>query len=193
MTIFFVTGNKDKFAEARAIVPDLKQFEADLPEIQSLIPQQIVDMKLDIACEYFFNSEIDVPVDETEVALVVEDISLKFHALGNLPGPLIKWFLEDLGVEGLYELTDKYQNYGAELVATLGMQKLNPRKSDYKYHPEFFRATITGEIVPPRGDKGYAWDAVFQPQGSKKTFAEMSPKEKQEFNPRVELFTQLVV
>lgn len=34
-------------------------------------------------------------------AVMVEDTSLCFNALGGLPGPYIKWFLEKLGHEGL--------------------------------------------------------------------------------------------
>ena len=37
-------------------------------------------------------------------AVVVEDTSLCFNALGGLPGPYIKWFLKNLGPHGLPKL-----------------------------------------------------------------------------------------
>lgn len=37
-------------------------------------------------------------------AVMVEDTSLCFNALGGLPGPYIKWFLEKLGHDGLNRL-----------------------------------------------------------------------------------------
>lgn len=37
---------------------------------------------------------------------------------------------------------------------------------------------MAGHIVPPRGEHGFGWDRVFQPDGSEKTFAEMSEAEK---------------
>jgi inosine/xanthosine triphosphate pyrophosphatase family protein len=35
MSIYFITGNKNKFEEARKIIPDLEQLDIDLIEIQS--------------------------------------------------------------------------------------------------------------------------------------------------------------
>jgi inosine/xanthosine triphosphate pyrophosphatase family protein len=37
-------------------------------------------------------------------AVVVEDTSLCFNALGGLPGPYIKWFLKNLGPRDLPKL-----------------------------------------------------------------------------------------
>lgn len=34
-------------------------------------------------------------------AVIVEDTSLCFNAMGGLPGPYIKWFLQKLGHDGL--------------------------------------------------------------------------------------------
>ena len=43
----------------------------------------------------------------------------------------------------------------------------------------FFRGEIEGQIVwPPRGDGGFGYDPMFQPDGHNRTFAEMSPEEK---------------
>ncbi|MBL6430716.1 MAG: RdgB/HAM1 family non-canonical purine NTP pyrophosphatase [Alphaproteobacteria bacterium] len=43
----------------------------------------------------------------------------------------------------------------------------------------FFRGEIEGQIVwPPRGDGGFGYDPMFQPDGHSRTFAEMSPEEK---------------
>lgn len=46
-------------------------------------------------------------------------------------------------------------------------------------HREFFRGEVEGQIVwPPRGDKGFGYDPVFQPDGHEKTFGEMSSDQK---------------
>ena len=41
-------------------------------------------------------------------------------------------------------------------------------------------------MVPqaPRGTNGFGWDAIFQPLGSERTFAEMTPEEKDHFSMR---------
>ena len=46
-------------------------------------------------------------------------------------------------------------------------------------HTEFFRGEVEGSVVwPPRGDKGFGYDPVFQPKGYDTTFGEMSSEEK---------------
>jgi len=41
-------------------------------------------------------------------------------------------------------------------------------------------------VIPesPRGTSGFGWDAIFQPLGSERTFAEMTPEEKDRFSMR---------
>ena len=45
---------------------------------------------------------------------------------------------------------------------------------------------VRGKIVEPRGENHYTmgWDAIFQPDGYDKTFAEMSAKQKSEVSHR---------
>ncbi|MEP0234884.1 RdgB/HAM1 family non-canonical purine NTP pyrophosphatase [Roseibium sp.] len=46
-------------------------------------------------------------------------------------------------------------------------------------HKEFFRGEVEGQIVwPPRGEKGFGYDPVFQPDGHERTFGEMTSDEK---------------
>ncbi|WP_153771678.1 RdgB/HAM1 family non-canonical purine NTP pyrophosphatase [Labrenzia sp. CE80] len=46
-------------------------------------------------------------------------------------------------------------------------------------HKEFFRGEVDGQIVwPPRGEKGFGYDPVFQPDGHERTFGEMTSDEK---------------
>ncbi|MCR9137048.1 MAG: RdgB/HAM1 family non-canonical purine NTP pyrophosphatase [Alphaproteobacteria bacterium] len=46
-------------------------------------------------------------------------------------------------------------------------------------HREFFRGEVAGTIVhPPRGDQGFGYDPIFQPEGYETTFGEMAAEEK---------------
>ena len=46
-------------------------------------------------------------------------------------------------------------------------------------HEELFEGRIFGEVVwPPRGDKGFGYDPMFQPDGFAETFGEISSVEK---------------
>ena len=51
-------------------------------------------------------------------------------------------------------------------------------------HVELFRGEVEGHVVwPPRGDKGFGYDPVFQPLGHDTTFGEMSADEKHGWKP----------
>lgn len=51
-------------------------------------------------------------------------------------------------------------------------------------HTETFRGEVGGTIVwPPRGDRGFGFDPVFQPDGYDVTFGEMSAEEKHGWKP----------
>lgn len=46
-------------------------------------------------------------------------------------------------------------------------------------HVEYFRGEVEGSLVwPPRGEKGFGYDPVFQPDGHDRTFGEMDAVEK---------------
>jgi inosine/xanthosine triphosphate pyrophosphatase family protein len=80
MKIQFITGNKNKFAEAQKIISNLEQLDVDLPEIQEIDAKKVIEAKLQEARNLF------------EGEFVVEDTSLYLDCLNGLPGPLIKWF-----------------------------------------------------------------------------------------------------
>ena len=60
-------------------------------------------------------------------------------------------------------------------------------------HYEVFEGQVRGNLVwPPRGDKGFGYDPVFQPLGHEQTFAEMDPALKHAMSHRAEAFRRLV-
>ena len=51
-------------------------------------------------------------------------------------------------------------------------------------HVEEFEATVDGQVVwPPRGAKGFGYDALFLPDGHTRTFGEMPSEEKHSLPP----------
>ncbi|MCO6391642.1 RdgB/HAM1 family non-canonical purine NTP pyrophosphatase [Aliihoeflea aestuarii] len=51
-------------------------------------------------------------------------------------------------------------------------------------HAEYFRGEVEGTLVwPPRGDRGFGYDPMFQPQGHERTFGEMEAAEKHGWTP----------
>jgi XTP/dITP diphosphohydrolase len=60
-------------------------------------------------------------------------------------------------------------------------------------HCETFEGVVSGTLVwPPRGDKGFGYDPIFQPRGREVTFAEMEPAEKDAISHRAAAFRQLI-
>jgi inosine triphosphate pyrophosphatase len=171
MALFFVTANRGKFAEVQTILPEVQQLEVDLPEIQDLDPRNIIREKLLAARRYH-------PVE-----LLVEDTSLYCRCLNGLPGPLIKWFLQALEDEGLWRVVQRLGDDRAEAKTVVGY-------ADSQANLHFFEGTVAGRIVPPRGDQGFGWDRIFQPDGAEHTFAEMSQAEKNTRSMRRAAFAQ---
>ena len=59
--------------------------------------------------------------------------------------------------------------------------------------PEFFSARCDGVLsFPPRGQGGHGYDAIFQPNGSSKTFAELTLEEKQSISHRGLALNQII-
>ncbi|WP_332811961.1 RdgB/HAM1 family non-canonical purine NTP pyrophosphatase [Sphingomonas sp.] len=58
---------------------------------------------------------------------------------------------------------------------------------------ENFEGRVYGQLVwPPRGEKGFGYDPMFQPIGHQQTFGEMDPAEKHAMSHRAEAFRKLV-
>jgi len=60
-------------------------------------------------------------------------------------------------------------------------------------HMETFEGTVHGQLVwPPRGDQGFGYDPMFQPDGFDITFGEFEPAAKHTISHRAEAFRKLV-
>lgn len=60
-------------------------------------------------------------------------------------------------------------------------------------HVEWFEGRVDGTLVwPPRGDKGFGYDAMFLPLGGAQTFGEIEPAAKHAISHRADAFRQLV-
>jgi XTP/dITP diphosphohydrolase len=60
-------------------------------------------------------------------------------------------------------------------------------------HTESFHARTEGSVVwPPRGDRGFGYDPIFQPAGGVLTYGEMTPQEKHPVSHRARAFAQLL-
>ncbi len=174
MPLTFITGNPGKFAEAQAVFgTGLLQATLDLPELQDLDPHVVMKHKLEAAKVHGVSP------------CIVEDSSLVLACLQDkLPGPFIKWFEDALGVDGIVLLTQQYGNTRATGRTLVGYV-------DAEGNSHVFEGTLEGEIVPARGSNDFGYGPIFKPEGSEKTFGEMSREEKYRISSRGIAFKKL--
>jgi inosine triphosphate pyrophosphatase len=166
--ITFVTGNMKKLEELKAILGDSFQLDnakIDLPELQGE-PDEVAIEKAKLAAK------------EINGAVLIEDTSLCFNALGGLPGVYIKWFFEKIGNEGLYKMLEGFED------KTAYAQCIFTYCAGPDSEPITFVGRTNGKIVKPRGPEGFGWDPVFEPEGYDQTFAELDKEVKNKISHR---------
>ncbi|MGB5700007.1 non-canonical purine NTP diphosphatase [Muriicola sp.] len=119
-----------------------------------------------------------------------DDTGLEVVALNGAPGVYSARYAgepknESRNIEKLLqhmsEQTDRRAQFTTVIALNLGQQT------------HIFYGIIPGIItMSPRGHHGFGYDAVFQPDGLNKTFAELSLKEKNQLSHRALAFSKLV-
>ena len=162
----FITGNANKAKELeRSLKLPVMHQKIDLIEVQSLDLYEIISHKAKEAYKI-----LDSPV-------LVEDTSLEINALGKIPGPFIKWFLKEIGNEGICTMIHNFKSRDAVAKSVFGYYDGSVLK--------IFEGEIKGKISKvPKGKNGFGWDAIFIPKGSRKTRAEMSEQEQEKYSMR---------
>ena len=158
--VTLVTGNPGKAAEAAAICGFTPPHEpVDLPEIQERDLLTVLAAKGEEAWE-----RLRRPV-------IVEETGLELAALNGFPGPLVKWMLQAIGAEGIAKLAHQ----AGETRATAHCALLLVDGDRKVFGEGKTHGTL---VLPPRGDGGFGWDPIFQPDGEEETYAELSSERK---------------
>ncbi|MDX2775767.1 non-canonical purine NTP pyrophosphatase [Streptomyces caniscabiei] len=157
MNVLFITGNQNKadYLEKLLDVP-LDHHKYDLDEIQSTSLDEVVTHKVKQAYEL------------AERPVLVEDVGLGFDALNGLPGPFVKFFVDQPdGLEKMCRMLDGLHDRAARAETIFGYydgERL-----------ELIKGGLDGTIADhPRGEGGFGWDKIFCPVGfDSKTRAEL--------------------
>jgi len=175
----FITGNQHKAAYlAKWLDLALPHQKADVEELQSLDLAEIVAHKARGA------------YDLVRKPVLVEDVALTFHALGRLPGPLIKWFLEELTPAGLPKILQAYSDKSATASIMYGLYDGTTLRT--------FEAHVSGTVAPEPRSSGTSawntttsWNSVFIPDGSNKTYGQMTDEELLPYSHRAKAIAKL--
>lgn len=175
--ITLVTGNSSKLAEWQAIFPaDIKlaNKSLDLKELQSLDLNEILEAKAKAAYALL------------KTPLIVEDVSLEIDNINKLPGPFVKYFMDKkrgLGDEAPWILAGRKPSTGRAICSAAYYDGARLITS---------RGVIEGNVVEPRGERGFGFDFTLVPNGYNKTFAEMPLQEKNSISHRALAIRDLV-
>jgi XTP/dITP diphosphohydrolase len=172
--VFFATGNINKFNEARSILNpyniSIGMLRMKGDEIQSESLKQIAEAAVTNA------------YNRTKLPVFVEDAGLFINALGGFPGPYAAYVFKTIHNSGLLKLMENIADRHAEFQSVISYCDATLCK------PKCFWGESKGEITQteckPLGKTSFGFDPVFQPIGSKKSFAEMTISEKNGFSHR---------
>lgn len=159
MNFTFITGNEHK---ARYVTDwlgrDVAHHKLDLDELQTLDLRELVDHKVKQAYGI-----LKSPV-------LIEDAQLRFTAWGNLPGPFIKYFVEEIKPAGIAKMLDAFDDRTAH--GRICYALYDGREIKY------FEGEMHGRIATEaRGEGGFGFDRIFINDGYDVTRGEMSEED----------------
>lgn len=173
-----------------------------LKEIQALIPQHITLLSLDdIGC-FEEIEENENTIERNAIAkaqyikktygydVFADDTGLEVSVLDNAPGVFSARYAgnhknDKDNIKLLLKNLDGETNRKAQFKTIIALC-LNDETHIFE---GIVQGTITEKII---GENGFGYDPVFQPIGSKKTFAEISQEEKNKISHRGKAFEKLL-
>lgn len=184
-TLIFATNNRNKVQEVEALVGDLYNIlsleeagiKIDIPEPHPTLQKNAAEKSATIH-------------RLTGEDCFSEDTGLEVNALRGEPGVHSARYAGEgssakENIEKLLRLLADNTNRKARFRTVISLVM------DGQEHQ--FEGTCEGTIIAePRGQEGFGYDPVFIPDGSEKTFAEMSLEEKNSFSHRKKAVAQLL-
>ncbi len=163
--MFFITGNKHKYEEAKIIVGnDIEMLSISYPEIQADTPEEVARYGIE-----YLKERIDGD-------FFIEDSGLFIEALNGFPGVYSSYVFRTIGNEGILKLMEGVEKRKAQFVSVVGY---------YDGDIHIFRGESKGVIAYEiKGSEGFGYDPIFIPEGDKRTFGEMKREEKNLFSHR---------
>ena len=119
---------------------------------------------------------------QTGLPIFVEDAGLFIDALEGFPGPYAAYVFKTIRNNGILKLMEGVADRQAKFQSVIAYLDSN------LLQPECFfgesKGTITQTERTEQGKSGFGFDPIFLPDGSSKTFAEMTIEEKNCYSHR---------
>lgn len=176
-TIIFATNNNNKVEEVRSILPkDFKILSLEEAGIHVDIPEPFLTLQENA------QEKARVIYQLTHVDCFAEDTGLEVSSLNGEPGvKSARYAGENRSMENnihkLLRKLEEKKDWSAQFRTVLCLIE-NGKEI-------IFEGICKGSIIAKRrGASGFGYDPVFIPDGSAKTFAEMTMEEKNEYSHR---------
>ena len=120
---------------------------------------------------------------QPDVLVIADDSGLEVSALGGAPGILSARYAgpnatDQANIEKLLRELHGFTNRAARFQAVIALARGGQLLGT-------FQGKVEGSIVEaPRGDQGFGYDPVFQPDGFDQTFGEIAPQLKNQISHR---------
>ncbi len=185
MKLVFATHNKNKFAEVKAMLPNYLELlslddigcNEDIPETAETIEGNAI-LKADyVRKKYNLNCFAD-------------DTGLEVESLNNEPGVYSARYAGDsnnseANMKKLLKNLEKKEDRSARFKTAIAL--------NMEHEEIMFLGICEGKITEnPRGNSGFGYDPIFQPNGFETTFAEMTLTQKSEIGHRGKAMRQLI-
>jgi len=171
--VFFATGNVHKFDEARVVL-------AQHGLAAGMLLMKGVEIQSDALAEIASASAVGA-YRKIHLPVIVEDAGLFVDSLKGFPGPYAAYVYKTIGNNGLLKLVKNMRNRKATFRSVIAYC------DNELGEVACFEGEVTGNIADSKrmsSSSAFGFDPIFQPDGSAKTFAEMSIKEKNGFSHR---------
>jgi XTP/dITP diphosphohydrolase len=185
MKLVFATHNKNKLKEVQALLPDTFELisldeigcHTEIPETAETIEENAA-LKADFVTQTY------------SLNCFADDTGLEVDALNGEPGVFSARYAgeeknDEANIQKLLKELEGKENRKAQFKTVVALN-LNDR---HYLFPGICKGIITRK---KRGAGGFGYDAVFQPNGSEKTFAEMNLEEKSALSHRGIAFRDLI-
>ena len=185
MELIFGTHNQNKVEEISAILPPII-------EVKSLNDLNFTDQIPETSNTLRGNALIKVRTifNKFQKDCFADDTGLEVEILNGAPGVHSARFAgknkkDEDNIDKLLKELENHHNTNAQFRTIIALI--------YKHEEFIFEGIIKGKIIKEiKGDNGFGYDPIFQPEHHFLTFAQISTKEKNKISHRAIAFRKLI-
>ena len=185
MELIFATHNQNKVEEISAILPPII-------EVKSLNDLNFTDQIPETSNTLRGNALIKVRTifNKFQKDCFADDTGLEVEILNGAPGVHSARFAgknkkDEDNIDKLLKELENHHNTNAQFRTIIALI--------YKHEEFIFEGIIKGKIIKEiKGDNGFGYDPIFQPEHHFLTFAQISTREKNKISHRAIAFRKLI-